>query len=473
MRRSRLLLIPALVLAFLLSACSSTEPLTSATLTNDAATNDIVILYTGDEHGWIEQSDTSDGAARLMGLWRAVERAGDGPAPLILSGGDMWTGPAVSTWFQGASTVEVMNAMRYDAAAIGNHEFDFGPEVLAERAGEMNFPLLAANVTYRQTGETPGFLQPYLITDVDGLLVGIVGLASTETPLVTRREFVEPFVFGDYEQALREVVPHVRADGAQVIVVASHLCPDEMLDLVPVCAELGISMVGGGHCHATFAEVVNGVALVEAGSDLDSYARVEISVAANGAARVVSAEVRPNTGGVPDSAVEAIVDRWRNAADRELARPIGYTTSGVPRDTTLYTLILNAWLAAYPADVAMSNLGGFRQAIPAGEITIGTIVGVLPFDNELVDVTLTGAQLLDTIASFGPATAGIDPREIDPQADYSVLVNDFMYGGGDGYPLSEYDPHAYRTGIGWRQPVIDWLISADTSPADPLDGYLH
>ena len=111
-------------------------------------------------------------------------------------------------------------------------------------------------------------------------------------------------------------------------------------------------------------------------------------------------------------------------------------------------MVLDSWLAAYPADVAMNNVGGFRQAIPPGEITIGTIVGVLPFDNELVGVELTGRQLTETIDSFGPAVAGIERSQIEPGAVYSVLVNDFMYSGGDGYRLSEYDPDAYPTGIG-------------------------
>ena len=91
----------------------------------DDGTHNITILYTNDEHGWIEKSEYTNGAANLMGLWRDNEEYDGDESFLILSGGDNWTGPAISTWFEGESTVDVMNAMEYDASAIGNHEFDF------------------------------------------------------------------------------------------------------------------------------------------------------------------------------------------------------------------------------------------------------------------------------------------------------------------------------------------------------------
>ena len=456
-----------LVLAAALSPCFA-----GGASPGGADSDQIVILYTSDEHGWIEQSEVSDGAARLYGLWTDTEADTDDESLLVLSGGDMWTGPAISTWSQGESTVEVMNAMGYDAAAAGNHEFDFGIDAMWERAAEMEFPLLAANVVERETGRVPEFLRSHVIVEAGGFQVGIIGLASLQTPSITRQEAVAPFEFLDYAPTLRDVVPQVRAEGAQIIVVISHLCPDEMVDLVPVAKELGVSVVGGGHCHVRFAQVIDGVALVEAGCFLESYGRVVLHV--NDAGDVVSATaaVHANERGAEDPAVAGIVRRWSDVAGETLSVRIGYVEHEIARGEELFTMVLNAWLAAYPADVALSNLGGFRQAIPAGEITVGTIVGVLPFDNHLVDVELTGRQLLETLAWGSPAIAGVDPNSIDPAAIYRVLVNDFIYAGGDGYYLDQFDPDAYHTGIGWRQPVIDWLVSLGTSPENPLDSYL-
>ena len=106
----------------------------------------ITIIYTNDEHGWMQSADEYGGASGMVGLWEAREAYDGSDSYLILSGGDMWTGPAISTWFKGESMVAAMNQMGYDAAALGNHEFDFTTDVLNVRLGEMNFPILAANI---------------------------------------------------------------------------------------------------------------------------------------------------------------------------------------------------------------------------------------------------------------------------------------------------------------------------------------
>ncbi len=433
----------------------------------------LVILYTSDEHGWIEPTDGAGGAAELLGLLQEKEGYGKADDILLLSGGDMWTGPAISTWFKGESTVEAMNAMGYHAAAVGNHEFDFGVDVLRQRAAQMAFPLLAANLIERATGQVPDFARPYLILEIGGIKVGLIGLAMVDTPLLTQPAHVAAFEFRPYEPVLREVVPQVKAEGAQVLVVVSHLCPDEMYALVPTAKALGIAVIGGGHCHARVGQVVDGVALIEASSNLEAYARAEIVLDAAGGVTGVEAYTRSNEGGTPDPVVAEIVQRWRAQADAALAQPIGYVENEIAqRSPAMIDMLLNAWLAAYPADVALCNPGSFRQSIPAGEITQETIIGVLPFDNVLVDVELSGRELLENIDCCNPAIAGLTRAEIDPQATYRVLVNDFMYGGGDGYRLKAHDPDAYNTGIDWRQPLIDWLVSLGTSPEKPLDSYL-
>ena len=148
-------------------------------------TQNIIILYTNDEHGWIEKSDYTDGAANMMGLWRDNEGYDGEDRYLIISGGDNWTGPAISTWFEGESTIDVMNAMEYDASAIGNHEFDFKVDGLYDRIEQADFPYLSANIREKASGEIPDFATPYIIKDIDGLMIGIIGLTTTTTPYST------------------------------------------------------------------------------------------------------------------------------------------------------------------------------------------------------------------------------------------------------------------------------------------------
>jgi 2',3'-cyclic-nucleotide 2'-phosphodiesterase (5'-nucleotidase family) len=450
----------------------------------DATVRSLVILYSNDEHGWMEGTAEGRGAAHMMGLWREKEGYSEDGPYLILSGGDMWTGPAISSWFDGESMADVMNVMGYDAAAIGNHEFDWGIEGLRDRAAQSEFPFLSANIRNQKTGDPPGFAVPFVVQEVNGIPVGLIGLTTTSAPQTTMPDHVSELEFFSYQEALEEAVPQVRAGGAELLVVIGHICSDEMEWLVPTAVELGIAVIGGGHCHERVGRVVDGVALVEGGSQLQGYVRVDIAFdTATNTVVDIKAQYRSNSGGTSDPEVAAVVARWRARADESLIEVIGYLEQPIPiRSHAMINLVTNAWLEAYPAaDVALTNRGGFRQAIPAGEITLETLIGVLPFNNVLIDVELTGAELIRNIECCGPVAGGMttagrhtlsDGTPVDPDVTYHVLVNDFMYAGGDGFKFREQDPDAYNTSIDWRQPVIDWISSLSTSPDDPLDRYL-
>lgn len=153
----------------------------------------IVVLYTNDEHGWMEGTGNADGAAELVGRWKQTEGYMPDSPYLILSGGDMWTGPAISTWFKDESMAEVMNKMNYSAAAIGNHEIDFKIEGLKEKIAQSTFPLLSANIREKATGDIPDFVQPYLVKEVNGVSVGIIGLTTTTTPVSTFPDYVKDY----------------------------------------------------------------------------------------------------------------------------------------------------------------------------------------------------------------------------------------------------------------------------------------
>ena len=137
-------------------------------------TVEINILHTGDEHSWMRSfkpsrftSTLQGGAANIYSWW--LENEGYDPDTfLLLSSGDDWTGPAISTWFEGQPMVEAFNLMAYDASAIGNHEFDFGRDVMAQRFEEALYPYLAANIRDAVTGELADFATPYVILELKG-----------------------------------------------------------------------------------------------------------------------------------------------------------------------------------------------------------------------------------------------------------------------------------------------------------------
>jgi len=489
----------------IVAACTPPTPSLTPTPTTGDTIRTITIFYTSDEHGYLEPiekgSDTLGGAANLLTTLRqrgydpGRGSPSDSNDTLLLSGGDMWTGPAVSTWFQGASAVQVFDQMGYDAAVVGNHDFDFGQEVLLANGDAAEFPFLTANVTLADTGDPPGFAQPYVIREVNGVQVAIVGLTTIHTPQIVMPAHVKGLAFGEYADALRRVVPQARAEGAELVVVIAHACPSALRALAPVAAELSIPFIGGGHCHTLEDLEQSGVHIVGPGAHWQAFAQVDIAFdMATGEmvgtqAELVTVKYATTAGNpvTPDAGVEQVVAEWKAQVDDVLGEVIGYTESGVERDWPLYNLVVDAWLWYYPeADLAINNLGGYREAIPPGEITRADVVAVLPFDNTLVDVQLTGQQVMDNLLCCGGTVAGLtyhragariiaeltDGDPLDPEATYHVLVNNFTYTGGDDYLFATHDPDGYDTGIHWREPVIEWILAQQTSSERPLETLL-
>jgi len=189
----------------------------------------------------------------------------------------------------------------------------------------------------------------------------------------------------------------------------------------------------------------------------------------------------------PDAGIESLVAEWKAQVDEALGEMIGYTESGIEIGWPMYNLLVDAWLWYYPqADLAINNLGSYREAIPPGEITRADVVATWPFENVLIDVELTGQQVMDNLLCCGGAVAGLtyhragariiaeldDGNPLDPEATYHVLVNNFTYTGGDGYLFQKHNPDGYDTGIHWREPVIEWIIAQQTSPEHPLEAVL-
>ncbi len=442
----------------------------------------IVILYTNDEHGWMEPNEKSSGAAGLVGMWKKNEIYGETNSILVLSGGDMWTGPAISTLTAGKSMVEVMNAMDYSAAALGNHEFDFGLDTLRKRVNEMTFPILAANIIERDARKQIDFVLPYILKEVNDVSVGIIGLASLITARTTKQDYVKNIKFLPYTTTLKKIVPEVKSKGAELIIVIGHICHDEQLALVSLADSLGIAVIGGGHCHKLYAELNSGIALIQSGMHLENYVKVEI-LFDQIADTVMSIQpsYHSNMQGIADSTVNTIVNHWRTDMDDTLGQVVGFTDIEIPEESVvIQNMITDSWLFVYPAaDIAVTNTGGIRQAISAGEIYIETIFGVLPFQNTILELELTGSELINCIEpsfvySGMTSVDGYwlsDGTPINNDSTYSVLTNDFLY--GQSYTnFKKYDNDPYDTGIHYRQPLIDWLQSMGSNSKHPINAYL-
>jgi 2',3'-cyclic-nucleotide 2'-phosphodiesterase (5'-nucleotidase family) len=462
---------------------------------------EVVVIQTNDEHGYLLPTESQDfvegGAAYCAASW--VSKGYDPNATkgntLLISGGDNWTGQAISSWFHGESTIEVMNTLGYKASVTGNHEFDAGQEVLRERTRQAKFPYLAANLYRKGTEEVSDLVKPYTFVEVNGVKVGIIGLAMKETPDSTASKHLQGLAFGDYEPALRRWVPVVRKQGAQVVIVESHICPQVLSLLAEKVQDLGIALFGGGHCHMSSFSSAGGAVVAVASANWNDYVLTRL-VYDTEKGKVVESKQElvnvlfpqsANPKPKPDPFAERVIEKWEQRTKLVLGEVIGYTKAGLGRDSAaMHNLLVDCWLWAYPeADVAMSNLGGFREGIAPGDITVGDIVSVFPFDNELYELKVKGKEILQAMATSGEALAlgGIrrkaegeyvlarDGTPLKPDAAYRLLVTDYMYGNSK-YPFSRFDKRPYETSILWRQPVIDWIRAQKSNKDNPLESHV-
>ena len=443
------------------------------------------VLYTNDEHGWMEGMGESNSAANLMQLWKDAEGYSIANAEdfLLLSGGDNWTGPAISTWNQGESMVELMNSMGYAASAIGNHEFDFGLDTIRKRSAEADYAYVSANTTWRDSGLVPkdiGIVE-YRIVEAGGVLVGVIGLTTTETSTPTNPATVAPLRVNNSEATLRRIVPEIEAQGVELTFVISHVCLDELEPLALAVADLDIALFGAGHCNELIAKRLDSAVILGGGFHFGSYARATFSLAADGGVHVDFATAE-NAGASADPETLAIIEKWQSRSEASLSEVLAYVDKTVPRGAVLDQLVVDSWLWADPvADVAVTNAGGIRAPLPSGAVTLGDTVAILPFDNTIVAVEISGAELVAALNEGSrPRAAGI--AQVDdkwvlsatgeaPEADkrYRVLINSFMYAGGDGYErFASADPNAYDTGTQYGLPFRDWLRSLASTQARPL-----
>ena len=458
------------------TSCDKNQPI------DQPEKHQFTILYTNDEHGWMEAfDDVAGGASGMLGRWKEVEGYDGSDSFLVLSGGDLWTGPALSSWFSGESMVEIMNTMGYDAAAIGNHEFDFTVNGLENNLNKMEFPLLSANIIEKSTGEIPAFAKPYLLLNTGGLEVGIIGLSSLTTPYSTFPAYVEAYEFTEYENAIDTYAPILQDLGAEIILIIGHICEQEMIDLIPVAQRYNIPLIGGGHCHQIVSREIEGVALIQAASYLAAYAKVVLEYfPETGKTNIVSNEFIINEQGFSDQSIDGIIASWRVQADDELAVKIGYCAGKIEKESIeMGNMVVDSWLYTFSdADVSITNSGGIRQDIMPGDISIETIVGLLPFENTIYRLELTGAELLESSRNYiigGMTTVDgnflTDGRPIHDDSVYTVLTTDYLYSlSSNG--MNTYDPDPEYTSVNYRQPLIEWLKSINTTVEAPLENYL-
>ena len=431
----------------------------------------INLLYTSDIHGHLQPWDNAPGdrlggMATLAGLVNQIRA--ETPDVLLVDAGDTWHGTPLSNDSRGELMVQVLNQIGYQAWVPGNHDFDQGQANLVQRIGEMQFAPLAANLA---VGDQPwDKVKPATVITVGGMRVGVLGLATPQTPDITKRSAVAGLQFRDPVEVARSEVPRLRAE-SDLVVVLSHLgyAGDQAL----AAAVPGIDLIVGGHWHITShepPEVVNGTTILSGGAYGEFLGRAEITRYADGRLEVHNQTIRVVDGiAPPDPAVAALINaRWSQIETREMAQ-IGrtevdlklpsaeYPTGELPFGNLIADAMLTAPVAQTTQPAVAIMLNTLNEMIPKGPITRFQLGNAMPFSNQLVYLPLTGAQLrrileLSTETTAKISVAGMryafDPgrpagsrlwsvtvggQALDPQATYRVVTLDYLAEGGEGW----------------------------------------
>jgi 5'-nucleotidase len=440
------------------------------------------IVATHDFHGALRPATYGWSEGRPVGGAAALGRVVDSTVAACLcpavwvDGGDQMQGTLESNLAWGLPVVEAFNLLGLDAAAVGNHDLDWGVDTLLARQRQAHYPWLAANVFRVGTSERPKWAKPFVIVERSGVRVGVVGYATASTPRTLRPDVTRPYEFRSGYEGIREALETLWAERPDFVVVVAHAggdcdlegCRGEMVTLASELPAGLVQLIAGGHAHDPGEGVVNSIPIVRGGSSGRGVAVVDLYRLADGthAFRTTRRTVYAD-GGQEDMALLDLLAPFMRAADAErgqrvttLAEPLLNSATG---DRRLGQLIADSERRTAAADFALYNPGGVRAELPAGPITYGDLHRVLPFGNMLVRVALSGLQLRRLVEQTGPqyyysnlsvqydtVTGGgrtanvrlVDGARLDDDAVYTLALPDFLADGGDGLSILTGLPRA-------------------------------
>src|SRR5437870_3738123 len=340
---------------------------------------------------------TRGGLARVLTLRKQIMN--ESPHTLFLLAGDTLSPSIESNTYKGSQMIEAWNASGLDYATFGNHEFDFGPDVLRQRMRESRFKWLAANVVDKKTGKLFADTPEFVVREFDGVKVGIFGILLQET-LQTSRPGPDVDVQDPCATAAR-VVPKIHAAGAQVIVALTHLSMGEDKQLAR-CS--GVDLIIGGHEHTLLESMSGHAPIFKMTSDARALGRIDLNISkATGKLESIDWQVIPVTDQVKDDSAFVPLNEKYGPLLKSLEQVIGRTDVELniksadvrTRETNMANFIADAFRAATNADVAIVNGGSIRAdtKIAPGVMTKRDVLSMLPFNNRLVKIQITGAVL--------------------------------------------------------------------------------
>lgn len=458
------------LIAFLGCAVMAIAALSPVQVFADEDVKTVHIYHTNDTHSRV------DNFAKLG----TVMKTDTADATFLFDAGDAFHGMPFATFTKGEGIVELMNAVGYDAMTAGNHEFDYDQKILGHLEKLLDFPILAINI---KKGNSP-FFEDYTIIERDGVKVGVFGISTPETKVKSHPNNTKGLTFGDLDSIVKDaqkVIDKLEKADCDIIVALTHLgIDDATVEKATTVADRlkGLDLMIDGHSHNVTEDYkafndTHDTEIVSTGEYFNALGQVSITLTdgeiTDLSTKLISSEELSHVES--DAEVQAIIDRINTeVVQPEQNRIVASTPVDLVGErsvvrfghSNLGYLLCDAMIHEANADIAITNGGGIRASIPAGEITYAEVLTVLPFSNTLVSKKMTGQQIKDTlnyglkvgegvfshfsgmdvtteivevngVKTHQVVDITIDGKPMDMAKEYIVATNDFTAAGGDGY----------------------------------------
>ncbi|MEI7527515.1 MAG: bifunctional UDP-sugar hydrolase/5'-nucleotidase [Elusimicrobiota bacterium] len=467
-------------------------PLLAAFTGLNAAAAVIAVYHTSDAHGWYSPRPArwdSQNSTRPIGGFAALSALlkTETTPYLLLDSGDMFQGTPEGILTKGMASITLMNQLGYGAAVPGNHDYDYTEPNLKVLISSAAFPFLGANLYYKESGAHADYLKPYIFIEKAGKKIAVLGLLGAHTATSTLPANVKHLAFRGEAAEAAKWLPEIRRQNPDAVIVLAHIGMDEELvvkradistwtfsaapfgTLQVARAAKGIDLILGGHNHAAllggYHDPVSGTWLGESGYGLSYVTRAELAFDdATGKLTGVKTALVPlwtdQTG--EDPAVLRTIAAFNAEVEREMGNVVGQAAGDLGFAPDGLDSAIGSWLCdvtrkAAGADIGFQNTEALRAEIKKGPVKLRDLYQAMPFDNTIVTMRLSGAQLKSLMAGYlrggrtGMQVSGLevefrpgpdgkpaeirlqrDGREIKPDEEFLVATNNYLAFGGGG-----------------------------------------
>jgi len=433
---------------------------------DDSSVGDYLdIYYLNDFHGGLLQTNDQIGISYIANLINSRKEESPDNV-LFLAGGDMLQGSALSNYFEGLSTINILNAMNLDAFTIGNHEFDWGIETIMQYAdgnaenGEADFPFLGANVFYDGTENIVEGMDPYTIVEKGNKKIGIIGTMGFGLEYSIAQSRIDGYEFGDpmtqiefYSSYLRET------ENCDIIIVVAHDSGSYINNQISqLTGSAKVDIVFNGHSHNEYARYEGDIPVIQSGSSGEAVGHARILFDETG---IESYDIE-NIGKYGDQllqqedpTVKSILEAYQLETDPLFNDPI-ITSDAYYSSYDLTTWIAELMRVSTNADIGIHNYGGTRTDLDDGEvINLGKLYEIWPFDNVIKTVELKGSVVTNLLSGSG-TDYSTNITYFEPNTYYTVATNDYLF---------DKTGSAYQNGL---NPTNTGLVLRDVAQSELL-----